>query len=188
MSRDKSCSLLREAPRNLSRCTPHTVALVAHLSFLPSSMLLTSALWSCVGNFRSLFLPFLRHVAWGISLTEFSLVMGRVKENYGASNSGRPLKLKPFMTAYITAVHVAAVYGLWLLLWDFSLRSLASLVVCYCFSAVGITGGAHRLWAHKAYSAKDPFRFFLMIANCMANQGSIYHWCAKVLLVVSICV
>jgi len=44
------------------------------------------------------------------------------------------------------------------------------------FSGLGITMGAHRLWAHKTYKAKLPLRIFLTIANCMAGQNSIYIW------------
>merc|ERR1711957_1160202 len=43
-------------------------------------------------------------------------------------------------------------------------------------AALGITAGAHRLWSHRAYTAKLPFRAFLMLINSIANQGSIYHW------------
>lgn len=36
----------------------------------------------------------------------------------------------------------------------------------------GITAGAHRLWAHKSYSAKTPLRIFLAYLYCMAGQVS----------------
>lgn len=42
--------------------------------------------------------------------------------------------------------------------------------------ALGITGGSHRLWAHKSYKAKSPLKILLMLLNSGANQGSIYHW------------
>ena len=41
---------------------------------------------------------------------------------------------------------------------------------------LGITAGAHRLWAHRSYKASLPLRVLLMLANCMANQGPIWHW------------
>lgn len=44
------------------------------------------------------------------------------------------------------------------------------------FGAFGITGGAHRLWAHKAYKAKVPLRIILMILQTLAFQNSIYEW------------
>lgn len=44
------------------------------------------------------------------------------------------------------------------------------------FGAFGITGGAHRLWAHKSYKAKVPLRIILMIFQTLAFQNSIYEW------------
>ncbi|KAF0698672.1 Aste57867_10713 [Aphanomyces stellatus] len=49
-------------------------------------------------------------------------------------------------------------------------------LVCYKLSALGITGGAHRLWSHKSYKAAAPVKAFLMLCSSMANQGTIYHW------------
>lgn len=37
-------------------------------------------------------------------------------------------------------------------------------------AGLGITAGAHRLWAHKSYSAKIPLRIFLAYLYCMAGQ------------------
>ncbi|KAK0182152.1 hypothetical protein PV327_000316 [Microctonus hyperodae] len=34
----------------------------------------------------------------------------------------------------------------------------------------GITAGAHRLWAHKSYSAKLPLRIFLAYLYCMGGE------------------
>lgn len=38
-------------------------------------------------------------------------------------------------------------------------------------SGVGITGGVHRLWAHRSYKASFPLRVYLMLSNSIANQG-----------------
>ncbi|GLG96578.1 Acyl-CoA Delta(11) desaturase [Gryllus bimaculatus] len=43
-----------------------------------------------------------------------------------------------------------------------------------CF--LGITAGAHRLWAHHAYKANLPLRVLLMLFNTVSNQSSIYDW------------
>lgn len=40
----------------------------------------------------------------------------------------------------------------------------------------GITSGAHRLWAHRAYKAKLPLRIFLCICQTIALQNHIYEW------------
>jgi stearoyl-CoA desaturase (Delta-9 desaturase) len=50
---------------------------------------------------------------------------------------------------------------------------ITKLILC---RGLGITAGAHRLWAHRSYKATLPLRIFLMLLNSMANQGSIYHW------------
>lgn len=54
------------------------------------------------------------------------------------------------------------------LLWSF---------VSMYMSGIGVTGGAHRLWSHKAYKAKWPLQVLLMLLQTMAGQNSIYTWC-----------
>ncbi|EEB11651.1 fatty acid desaturase, putative [Pediculus humanus corporis] len=43
-------------------------------------------------------------------------------------------------------------------------------------AALGVTAGAHRLWAHKSYKAKWPMRLLLVIFQTMAFQNDIYEW------------
>ena len=79
------------------------------------------------------------------------------------------------MLIYIGLAHVAALVGLFkipecqwqTLLWAF---------VLWPISGLGITAGVHRLWAHRSYNATFPLRVVLMLANSIANQGSIWHW------------
>lgn len=44
------------------------------------------------------------------------------------------------------------------------------------WGGLGITAGAHRLWAHKTYKAKWPLRLILAAWNTMAFQNDIYEW------------
>lgn len=54
---------------------------------------------------------------------------------------------------------------------------LAEVMVWYPLCGMlGITACAHRLYAHKSYNAKLPARIVMFIWNCIANQGSIFHW------------
>lgn len=46
-------------------------------------------------------------------------------------------------------------------------------VVCYLFSALGVTAGAHRLWSHRSYKASYPLRAFLALGNSMAFQVNL---------------
>ncbi|XP_076672879.1 acyl-CoA Delta-9 desaturase-like isoform X2 [Andrena cerasifolii] len=41
---------------------------------------------------------------------------------------------------------------------------------------IGITAGAHRLWAHKAYKAKWPLQVLLMILQTTAFEDAAIHW------------
>lgn len=46
----------------------------------------------------------------------------------------------------------------------------------YFVSGTGITAGYHRLWAHKAYHAKWPYRLWMALAGVAAVEGSIRWW------------
>lgn len=46
----------------------------------------------------------------------------------------------------------------------------------YVMGMIGITGGAHRLWAHRAYKAKWPLRVILVVFNTVAFQDAAFHW------------
>ncbi|GLE11319.1 hypothetical protein PINS_up023699 [Pythium insidiosum] len=56
------------------------------------------------------------------------------------------------MIYYITVVHIGAVVGLRCLL-DAKWSTYAWTALWYYFSGLGITAGAHRLWAHRSYKA-----------------------------------
>lgn len=49
-------------------------------------------------------------------------------------------------------------------------------IFLWVLTGLGITAGAHRLWAHRSYTAHPALQVFLMIMNSMAFQGSILEW------------
>ncbi|XP_072400175.1 acyl-CoA Delta-9 desaturase-like isoform X2 [Diabrotica undecimpunctata] len=74
-------------------------------------------------------------------------------------------------------LHSAALYGLWLILsLQTSWKTFVWSAVYLSFASTGVTGGAHRLWAHRAYKAKLPFRIWLMLGQTAALQNDIYEW------------
>ena len=81
-----------------------------------------------------------------------------------------------FNVIYIGGIHLWAFIGLFTALPVIQWKTVAFSVFLHVIYGLGITAGAHRLWAHKAYNAALPVRIFLMIMNCGANQGSIWHW------------
>jgi stearoyl-CoA desaturase (delta-9 desaturase) len=91
------------------------------------------------------------------------------------------------MLGYISVVHGFALHALLVLLTfgycplfgqgkAVKMETLLLAFVLYILSALGITGGVHRLWAHRSYKAGLPLRVILMIFNSIANQGCIFHW------------
>ncbi|XP_043479028.1 acyl-CoA Delta-9 desaturase isoform X2 [Leptopilina heterotoma] len=40
----------------------------------------------------------------------------------------------------------------------------------------GVTGGAHRLWTHRAYKAKWPLRVILLYSYYTSGQNSLFDW------------
>uniref|UniRef100_M4BJM3 Fatty acid desaturase domain-containing protein n=1 Tax=Hyaloperonospora arabidopsidis (strain Emoy2) TaxID=559515 RepID=M4BJM3_HYAAE len=80
-----------------------------------------------------------------------------------------------FMVYYLSIVHLGALEGV-RRLFSCKWETYPLFVVLYYFTGLGITMGAHRLWAHRSYKAHSSLRFLLMLCNCMANQGTIFHW------------
>ncbi|OWY99637.1 Acyl-CoA desaturase, partial [Phytophthora megakarya] len=79
------------------------------------------------------------------------------------------------MVYYITLVHIGAVVGATCLP-ECKTQTYWWLFGLYVLNGLGITMGAHRLWAHRSYKACGLVRFLLMLCNSMANQGTIFHW------------
>ena len=81
------------------------------------------------------------------------------------------------MILYIGLMHLAAVYGGYEVIWGHChLYTLWWALALWPISGLGITAGAHRLWAHRSYKATYGLRVGLMLCNSVANQGTIYHW------------
>jgi stearoyl-CoA desaturase (delta-9 desaturase) len=97
-------------------------------------------------------------------------------------------KLNKFMIVYIGGCHLVALWAVALLLFfggcdpvfpgavPVKTSTLMFAAALWPITALGITAGCHRLWAHKTYKAHWTVRLFLMIVNSIASQGSIFHW------------
>jgi len=73
-------------------------------------------------------------------------------------------------------LHAAALYGAFLLLTSAKLLTIAFAIVMYWAGGLGITAGAHRLWAHKAYKANAPLKVILALFNTIAFQNHVIEW------------
>ncbi|XP_053612725.1 acyl-CoA Delta-9 desaturase [Plodia interpunctella] len=74
-------------------------------------------------------------------------------------------------------MHVAAIYGFYLMFTgQVRIWTVLFAVAFAVMAAMGVTAGAHRLWAHRAYKARWPLRLFLAVLQTMAFQNHIYEW------------
>jgi stearoyl-CoA desaturase (Delta-9 desaturase) len=80
------------------------------------------------------------------------------------------------MGIYITLVHVLGVIGAVCYVKKCSAETLLWAWYMFPMSGIGITCGAHRLWAHRSYEAHIIFRIYLMLLQSISNEGSIFHW------------
>ncbi|CAK4388426.1 unnamed protein product [Aphanomyces euteiches] len=77
----------------------------------------------------------------------------------------------------LSAWHLMALYALIYVIPKASIVSTLTLwIALWFFSGLGITAGAHRLWAHRSYKARLPLQVFLALCNSMAFEGCIYDW------------
>lgn len=72
-------------------------------------------------------------------------------------------------------LHLGALYGIYLCFYAKWQTLLFAYVLYFC-GGLGITAGAHRLWAHRTYKAKMPLRILLAIFQTLAVQNSIFEW------------
>uniref|UniRef100_A0A6P7GJW1 Acyl-CoA Delta(11) desaturase-like n=1 Tax=Diabrotica virgifera virgifera TaxID=50390 RepID=A0A6P7GJW1_DIAVI len=82
----------------------------------------------------------------------------------------------PNVSVYII-MHTITLIGLWkLITLNVQLSSFVFSTVVGYLALLGVTGGAHRLWAHRTYKAKLPLRIFLMLMQTAALQNDLYIW------------
>ncbi|XP_071498328.1 stearoyl-CoA desaturase 5-like [Diadema antillarum] len=87
-----------------------------------------------------------------------------------------PLRIVWRNVILMALLHLVSVYALLVSIWGCKLYTIAWTVLVYLLSGLGITAGAHRLWAHRSYKARLPLRAFLGICQTMAFQNDIYDW------------
>jgi stearoyl-CoA desaturase (delta-9 desaturase) len=134
----------------------------------------------CLGGFAVLTLTGHAVVASMCLMTLFLLVTVPSK----ATQALQGWELNRFNCVFLGTNHLLAVYGLvcacmgheFITGSDIQRATMAWAFILYPVSAIGITAGPHRLWAHKSYQAAAPLRVLLMLMYTIAFQGSIFHW------------
>jgi stearoyl-CoA desaturase (Delta-9 desaturase) len=75
----------------------------------------------------------------------------------------------------MTFLHTGAIIGFFLVPYAKYQTLLFSIFLWIC-GGLGITAGAHRLWAHRTYKARLPLRILLALFNTLALQNDIFDW------------
>ncbi|NKB34267.1 MAG: acyl-CoA desaturase [Pseudomonadales bacterium] len=78
-----------------------------------------------------------------------------------------------FTATPICAVTLVPLYGYF---YGYDLYEWLVFVFLMGFCGMSITGGYHRLWSHKTYSAHPFLRFIFAIGGACALQNDILHW------------
>ncbi len=93
-----------------------------------------------------------------------------------ASTSRAPVNLPAAILFGASTLLLLSVFPLYAWFHDFSAAAWVWFFVFLYASGISITGGYHRLWAHRAYEARLPLRLFYMLFGAQALQNSILIW------------
>lgn len=82
-------------------------------------------------------------------------------------------------TLFLLLTPIAGIAGTWYWLASgrFSWATLALFFVTWAATAMGITAGFHRLFAHRSYTARRPLQVALLFAGGAAWEGPCLEWC-----------
>lgn len=80
-----------------------------------------------------------------------------------------------FHTGLLTITPLLSVIGLFTV--TPHIYTVVVAVLWYIWTGMGITGGYHRLFSHKAYKASYPVRLWLILGGAAAYEGSAKWWC-----------
>ncbi|XP_055921685.1 acyl-CoA Delta-9 desaturase isoform X2 [Eupeodes corollae] len=99
------------------------------------------------------------------------------EQNTSNSDSGK-VKREASWPSVLFYIHlnILGLYGIFVLLTNTSILTILFTLVLSLMGILGVTAGAHRLWAHKTYEATFSLKVFLMICQTLAGQGPIYNW------------
>jgi stearoyl-CoA desaturase (delta-9 desaturase) len=80
---------------------------------------------------------------------------------------------------FVTLSPPAAIAGAvwWIAGGHFNVQTLLLALVMAMVTGLGITGGYHRLFAHRSWAARWPVRLVLLLAGGAGIEESAYSWC-----------
>lgn len=101
----------------------------------------------------------------------------RADHPVGAADTDRLARRLAYVTVCVpVAGFAAAVAYSWR--YGFTVSDGVSLAVMYLITALGVEGGFHRFFSHRAFKAKPTVTALFGVAGSMASQGPIVFWVA----------
>ncbi|XP_025988405.2 uncharacterized protein LOC105200011 [Solenopsis invicta] len=97
-------------------------------------------------------------------------------ENYIKTEDWFKTELKWLNIISIGLLHLYFLYVCLTFKFLENLKTTVWLFIMYVIGGFGTTGGIHRLWTHRAYKAKGPFRIILLICYISAGLNNPYDW------------
>ncbi|KAF8363797.1 hypothetical protein PRIPAC_90720 [Pristionchus pacificus] len=87
-----------------------------------------------------------------------------------------PLKIVWRNVAIFSLLHLGALVGLHQFIFEAKWMTCFFALLLDVGSKMGITAGAHRMWAHKAFKAALPVRIYFMLWGTVAFQNDVIEW------------
>lgn len=78
--------------------------------------------------------------------------------------------------AVMSMIHFFGIAGIFYLPQAAS-STIVLAIILYFLTGLSITGGLHRFWSHRSYTAKRPLQIFYLFFSTMAMVGSTIWWC-----------
>ena len=90
-----------------------------------------------------------------------------------------PLNLAPTLVFILTFLAAVTLVPYWGVTHGFSVGAWVFFILFTGANGMAITGGYHRLWAHKSYDAHWSVRLLYMVFGTMALQNSVFCWASN---------
>ncbi|XP_067203944.1 acyl-CoA Delta-9 desaturase-like [Linepithema humile] len=85
-------------------------------------------------------------------------------------------ELKWMNIAFLFLLHGGFLYALFNFNWLENWKTSIWFYVVGTLQAIGVNGGIHRFWTHRAYKAKWQLRVILLIFYCIAGMNNPFEW------------
>lgn len=84
-------------------------------------------------------------------------------------------KINTNSLAVILLIHIGTLCGFYLIE-NIKYHTILYQFMINALSMISITGGYHRLWSHRSYSARIPLQLFYIIFGTTASQNTVIWW------------